>query len=119
MLIKVLHTEFHSLILLAEAVRSRDLVVKVHLFLIEDKNVATSDHITCWIYQVATTVDHATVLIVQLAVCCLEDNCIAALIELELSKDFLYRKVWHLRLSTLRQLFSLSLGLSWLGRWLR
>ena len=111
-LAEVLHAELHSLVLLAEAVRCWDLVIEVDLLLVEDEYVASRDDVARWVNQVASTVDHAAILVVKLAIGGLEDDGVAVLRHLELAQDLLHREVRHLGLPSLRQLLPLALGLS-------
>ena len=62
---------------LLEAVGSRDFIIKVNLFLIEDEDIASSDYVAIGVDQVASTVNQTTILIIELTIGCLEDNLVA------------------------------------------
>ena len=62
---------------LLEAVGSRDFIIKVNLFLIEDEDIASSDYVAIGVDQVTSTVNQAAILIIELSIGCLEDNLVA------------------------------------------
>ena len=62
---------------LLEAVGSRDFIIKVNLFFIEDEDIASSDYVTIGVDQVTSTVNQAAILIIELSIGCLEDNLVA------------------------------------------
>ena len=85
MCVEVSNAELDILLLLAEAERSRNLIVKVDLFLVEDEYVAARDHIACWVYQVATAIDLPSVLVIEFTIGCLENDLVALLVNFKLT----------------------------------
>ena len=62
---------------LLEAVGSGDFIIKVNLFLIEDEDIASCDYVAIGVDQVASTVNQATILVIELTIGCLEDNLVS------------------------------------------
>ena len=56
---------------LLEAVWSWDLIIKINFFLIEDEDIASSDHVAIRVNQVASSVNQATILVIELSISCL------------------------------------------------
>ena len=81
---EILDRVFDSFALL-EAVGSRDFIIKINLFLIEDEDVTSSDYVSIWVNQVTSSVNQATILVIELSIGCLEDNMVATWVHFKLT----------------------------------
>jgi len=93
-LVEITNSELDLLLRLTEAEWCRNFIIEVNLFLVEDEYVVTRDHITSWVYKITTSVDHASELVIQLAIHGLQNNSVSCLVKLELSKNIVNSKVW-------------------------
>lgn len=113
-LIEITDTKLNVLFLLAEAVGRGNLVIKIDLLFVEDEDVAAGDHITSWVDEVATSIDHAAEFVIQLAIRSLQNNRISCLVRLEFAEDLINGEVGELGLAPLGQLLALALRSLWL-----
>ena len=107
--VEVSDAELDILLLFAEAERRGNLIVKVNLLLVEDEHVAARDYIPCRVDQVATTIYLSTVLVIEFAICSLENDLVALLINFELTEDFADVEAGQLCHASLSQLLALAL----------
>ena len=70
---------------LLEAVGSRDFIIKVNLFLIEDEDITPSNYVSIRVNQVTSSVNQATILVIELSIGCLEDNMVATRVRFKLT----------------------------------
>ena len=96
-----------------EAVRSRNLSVKVNFFLVEDKHVASRHNVALWINEVTTSVDKAAISVIEFAISSLQNDAGSIVVLFKLSEDFL--NIEGRQLSHTAPCQSLSLSLAFLA----